>query len=732
VITLKKKPGVILLAFLLMSTFFVSAVNGAIPSAYAAVPTEKGADDSSNKTTAYNISSIKWEQTAESFILRVKGDSSPTYTMYELFDPLRIIIDIADASMEAGVSLPLDLPHGPVSLVNGKVLEDKEPFIARVELFLDEDISYTVERLDNDVVVRFAKAIPDQQQLEDTTTQVAENEPAQQTETASPLGINEEIFAPAEVETAIESAIEPAMQVVDQIQSAPAQVAIASDNASILFDIEVEHKNADTYVYLKADGTIRDYRKVELNKDIEANRPYRMYLDVKDVNLAGPIEPKQVGTSLAQIRTAKRKDGFRIVFDSGLENLFDYTISERSDGLLITIKEPSAATAVIAGLLQEITQEQQTPEVAPEPQIMEDPSAIDINEIDLALEPLQPQIPAPDTADTKTAKASASAAKTASGSGLDFSGYTKQRITVDFYKIDLHNVFRLFGEISNLNMVVDESVAGSLTLALNDVPWDFALDIILNLKDLQKEERFNTIVISPKEKEFKWPERTLDSIEFKADLDVEVQQDEQESIQINKRQQFPETVVEAKKLIHQAQTKERIGNYPAALPLYEDAFSKWPDNQILAKRIANLCLVNLNQNAKAIHYAKTALQLNPADSDAALQAAIGSARMKKNDQAREYFNLATSGSRPSSESLGSYAAFCEESQDYDCAMAMLKRHEDFHGDTLQTMISKARIHDKQGQSQLAVEEYRAILLSGYGIPPDLARYINGRVSLSGQ
>ena len=53
---------------------------------------------------------------------------------------------------------------------------------------------------------------------------------------------------------------------------------------------------------------------------------------------------------------------------------------------------------------------------------------------------------------------------------FSFSGYNNERISVDFYKIDLHNVFRLFRQITDLNIIVDEAVNGSITLALTDVP----------------------------------------------------------------------------------------------------------------------------------------------------------------------------------------------------------------------------------------------------------------------
>lgn len=143
---------------------------------------------------------------------------------------------------------------------------------------------------------------------------------------------------------------------------ATALASTPEPTATVLFDIAIERATGETKVYLKADGVINDYRKVQLKKNIEANRPDRMYLDVKNVLLAGKIPAKQVGTALSQVRIAKRSDGFRVVFDSNLDELFDYTISAQPDGLLVTIREASATNAVIADIMQG-----EEPVAAPEP-----------------------------------------------------------------------------------------------------------------------------------------------------------------------------------------------------------------------------------------------------------------------------------------------------------------------------------------------------------------------------
>ena len=122
--------------------------------------------------------------------------------------------------------------------------------------------------------------------------------------------------------------------------------------ATLLFGIEIERAAEETKVHLKADGAIKDYREVRLKKNVAAGRPDRMYLDIKDVFLARPIRVKKVGTALSRVRTGRRPDGIRVVFDSSLDGLFDYTISDEPDGLLVTIREPAAARAVIADMAQ--------------------------------------------------------------------------------------------------------------------------------------------------------------------------------------------------------------------------------------------------------------------------------------------------------------------------------------------------------------------------------------------
>jgi type IV pilus assembly protein PilQ len=74
--------------------------------------------------------------------------------------------------------------------------------------------------------------------------------------------------------------------------------------------------------------------------------------------------------------------------------------------------------------------------------------------------------------------------------------YTGEPISVNLKDVDLRDFFRLIHEISGLNVVLDPAVKGSLTIVLDEVPWDQALDIVLQNNGLDKQLRGNVLRIA--------------------------------------------------------------------------------------------------------------------------------------------------------------------------------------------------------------------------------------------
>lgn len=515
--------------------------------------------ESTPKTPAstYLIQAIKSNQQGDALSIEIVGNTPPVYTMYELFNPARLILDIANANLDKKINTGTLIPENSLVKLAVKPLADQDPPITRFEMTIKESHTYTVDRDKNNLLIL----------------------------------------------------IHPKTDPTQAAKSATAKEATSPTASTAQTDAAFATSPSQT-----------------TKKDVQAPP-----IDKENKTPSDPTLEKLIASSTTALSKGKNKE------QSAAENSKD------------SLKN-----------------------------------------------------------------------------SFDFGQYKgAKRISVDFYKIDLHNVFRLFREISNINIIVDEAVKGSLTLALNDVPWDFALDIILNLKDLRKEERFNTIVIYPADKAFVWPERAQDNLTVEADL--EIVQQEQNALVIEQSAAQSEEMTQSKELIRKGRIEENADNMEKAAALYEQALKLDPKNAKLTNRLAAIYLVNLGMNAKAVHFAKEGLKIQPKSTQAALYAAIGLANMNQTSEATGYFAQSISDPTPMKEALISYASFSEQNSQPDNALKLLTRYNTLYGESVDTMVAKARIYDQIGQRDKAAEQYRALLASGYPLAPGLKEYVQSRL-----
>jgi type IV pilus assembly protein PilQ len=78
-------------------------------------------------------------------------------------------------------------------------------------------------------------------------------------------------------------------------------------------------------------------------------------------------------------------------------------------------------------------------------------------------------------------------------------GYKGDKLSLNFQAVDVRALLQVIADFTNLNIVTSDSVAGSLTLRLKDVPWDQALDIIMKSKGLDMRKNGNVLMIAPRE-----------------------------------------------------------------------------------------------------------------------------------------------------------------------------------------------------------------------------------------
>ncbi|MBP6006822.1 MAG: type IV pilus secretin PilQ [Rhodoferax sp.] len=89
-------------------------------------------------------------------------------------------------------------------------------------------------------------------------------------------------------------------------------------------------------------------------------------------------------------------------------------------------------------------------------------------------------------------------------------GYTGQKLSLNFQSIEVRSLLQVIADFTNFNVITSDSVNGTVTLRLQDVPWDQALDIILQAKGLGMRKTGNVLWIAPK-----------DEINTKEKLDLE-------------------------------------------------------------------------------------------------------------------------------------------------------------------------------------------------------------------
>ncbi|MBC7946802.1 MAG: type IV pilus secretin PilQ [Chitinophagaceae bacterium] len=103
--------------------------------------------------------------------------------------------------------------------------------------------------------------------------------------------------------------------------------------------------------------------------------------------------------------------------------------------------------------------------------------------------------------------------------------YKGRKVTLEFADADVRKIFQLLSEVSNKNFVLGDDVTGTISIKLVNVPWDQALDIILDTKGLDKREDGNIIIIKGKgkfksqaEEEQELKKALTKSIELKAEI----------------------------------------------------------------------------------------------------------------------------------------------------------------------------------------------------------------------
>lgn len=451
--------------------------------------------------------------------------------------------------------------------------------------------------------------------------------------------------------------------------------------AGVITGIET-HKKAPNEIEITIKVQCRSYRAFSLPS------PARFVIDLDGIQLKKdlPQSFEIKGPVVARIRTFRKKDQIRIVLDSAnKDRLFHCTVRENDREMVINcwMPEESVETPVVGA------------KASPVPASRSSLTRIELRDL----------FGWPGIEDKQEKKETKKR--------ITYSG---QKITLDFYKTDIHNVFRLFAEVSGKNIVIDDQVKGELTLSLKEVPWDSALEMILDMQGLTKEERLNTFIIRPR------VEKTGDTGE------LVVRKFSEKLLQparLLKRRQ--ENMRKAEEIILKACNLEIKGEKEEALSQYEKAFDLQKDNIDLIKKMAYLNYV-LGNFARSYYFAGEALRLNAKDAGAALYGALSAARMEKTEAAGFLFRLATGDALPRMpEAFYNYGLFSESQKDYATALNTYKRYESLFGPSLEVSMAIARLCELQKRNREACNTYKDIQYSGFSMDQNIRDMVQEKI-----
>lgn len=266
------------------------------------------------------------------------------------------------------------------------------------------------------------------------------------------------IYGSACSTTLIEPKPSPTTKTSAPVTPPPSSSRADADQLQIQ-DFSVREQSGQTVFLLKLSKPFSQYRHFPLLQ------PARIVLDISgEARTPADLETLRVGTKLVgTVRFSAAQGSLRLTADLVPSTPPVYTVTAENNGLRIVIGSDDAKipgtqerTLVLGGKRMD-------------------------NVIGQARVALGDSLPSAST----------------SGENIpDEKKYTGQKLSFDFKDADIKNIFRLLAEISGLNIVVTADVNRKVTLRLVEVPWDQALDLLINTNGLGKEQIGNVVRIS--------------------------------------------------------------------------------------------------------------------------------------------------------------------------------------------------------------------------------------------
>jgi len=413
------------------------------------------------------ISRISAEERPDTLTVIVSGSEPLIYEVSEIDSPPRLIVEVTGAKL-AFPSEPIPVEKGVVKEIFPAEQDKEGKPLTRIEVVLNTLTHYEVLPSGNNLEINFPK-------------------------------------------------LPPALKAAENV-----------------FDFSIDESNKDfVCVNIVGDGTIAEFNSFNLRN------PTRLVIDFYHLqSVLGIKEKESTSPFLRKARWGNHGDYLRLVLDSPLAELPDFDVIPTEQGATIFLgsgfekrkaevmlkgssSPPVIREASAVGSAPETTSGAASPSARREKpdvtsKIVTSPNSDPTGPQKNQLKPLTEQISPPNPGEIP---GSPSVVATTPEVKPEAPRYTGTRISLDFKDADIRNILRLIAEVSNLNIVAGDDVQGTVTIKLNDVPWDQALDVILLSNNLGKSLEGNIIRIAPIEKIEKQKRDELAAREMEAKLE---------------------------------------------------------------------------------------------------------------------------------------------------------------------------------------------------------------------
>jgi type IV pilus assembly protein PilQ len=390
-----------------------------------------------------------------------------------------IAVDILDADFVENWQENSVLSSGNVSNINIVQIEGDNGNIARVEIYLRDEVEHTIKLSGNQVIVSLTEIEKSDDPLADVlngeTETTADDDPL--SDVLSEVLPNEEPDSTINIEN---------QYVPSNKLSGPEEIP---QTGPVITSLDFEQLETVSRVVI-------GLREVTDYKDSRP-RPDTLLIDINGAfvpqSLSRVLDTGNFYSPIKMLRAYRTSNGARIAISLNEDS--EYTIQRTANDYLI-ISVP------ISGTMQQAEVDARQASSVVSPDVPEEGISNAYQKEILIGEK-------GNTVDPQTAFGSGSgssdpAAMLGMASGFMYeessatsNQYTGKRISLDFVNADIHSIFRLISHVAKLNIVTGDDVEGRITVRLENVPWDQALAAVLQAKGLGSQKFGNIIRIAP-------------------------------------------------------------------------------------------------------------------------------------------------------------------------------------------------------------------------------------------